>query len=258
MKLLLISFTVIILLLSGCNRNNNEVEITDNLDNSYISVSRLDEVPITTNIPAYQEQDKLLTRIKNEGFNKEKAGSKTDEYTYLLFINENGKIDKSMIVDGMGEKFDKILINSMGTWKLLQGKINGKNVKYRIIWKYNPFSGNKLNNTISDQSKASFNHSDFYVKADVMPEFLGGIQELAKKIQYPEAEKKAGTEGRVFVKVYIDEAGNVVGTEIVRSVTPNLDAAAAKAINATRFIPGKVNGKPVKTQILIPISFKLE
>lgn len=95
-------------------------------------------------------------------------------------------------------------------------------------------------------------------KLDETPKVKGGIQELAKNIKYPESAKKEGIMGKVLVKAVIDENGDVLETEILKSVTKDLDAAAVKAVKLTKFTPGVMDGKSVKAEVTIPISFKLD
>lgn len=93
---------------------------------------------------------------------------------------------------------------------------------------------------------------------DKMPEIEGGIQELVKNINYSESAKKEGIEGKVFVKAIINEDGNVESTEIIKSENKDLNEAAISAIKLTKFIPGEKDGKFVKAEVTIPISFKLD
>lgn len=80
---------------------------------------------------------------------------------------------------------------------------------------------------------------------------------LSKNIVYPEKAKQNGTEGKVFLQVYIDETGKVVKTTVMKSAGGLLDSAAVAAIRKTSFTPGFVGGKPVKVKVVIPIVFKL-
>ncbi len=93
--------------------------------------------------------------------------------------------------------------------------------------------------------------------ADFMPEPIGGLTELQKKVVYPEIERRAQVEGKVLVKAYIDEDGNVAKVEIVKGVDEGLNEAALNAVEKTKFKPGMQRGKPVKVKVIIPIVFKL-
>jgi protein TonB len=97
----------------------------------------------------------------------------------------------------------------------------------------------------------------FIPVAEVMPEPIGGISEIQKKIIYPEIAKRAGVQGRVYIKAFVDEKGNVIKTEIIKGIGAGCDEAAITAVMKTKFKPGKQRGKPVRVQVSIPILFKL-
>ena len=99
--------------------------------------------------------------------------------------------------------------------------------------------------------------SEYLLDVEETPMPVEGMGELAKKIVYPREAKEAGIEGQVFIKVYIDEEGNVVKTEVLKGIGHGLEEAAVKAIMETKFTPGRLNGIPVKTQVSIPVKFKL-
>lgn len=97
----------------------------------------------------------------------------------------------------------------------------------------------------------------FFVAVEQQPEPIGGLEGIQKRIVYPEIAKRAGVQGRVFVKAFVDENGNVVKTELLKGIGAGCDEAAMAAVQNTKFTPGKQRGKPVKVQVSIPIVFKL-
>lgn len=98
---------------------------------------------------------------------------------------------------------------------------------------------------------------EFFVAVEQMPEPIGGIAAIQKKIVYPEIAKRAGVQGRVYVKAFVDEGGNVQKAEVIKGIGAGCDEAAIKAVLKTKFKPGKQRGKPVRVQVSIPILFKL-
>ncbi len=98
----------------------------------------------------------------------------------------------------------------------------------------------------------------YFVAVEDMPEPIGGIQAIQDKIVYPEIAKRAGIEGRVFVKAFVNKEGTVTKVEIMKGLGAGCDEAAEKAVRETKFKPGKQRGKPVNVQVVIPIVFKLE
>lgn len=98
---------------------------------------------------------------------------------------------------------------------------------------------------------------------EVIPQFKGGEAEmmkfLAMNIRYPEAAMKSGKQGYVVVKFVVSKSGKVESPEIVRSVSPELDAEALRVVGMMPdFTPGTVDGKPVDCTYTLPVSFKLQ
>ena len=91
-----------------------------------------------------------------------------------------------------------------------------------------------------------------------MPEPIGGITEIQKKIIYPEIAKRAGVEGKVYVLAFVDESGTVTDVKLIKGIGAGCDEAAMDAVRKTKFKPGKQRGKPVKVQVSIPVVFKLQ
>jgi protein TonB len=94
-------------------------------------------------------------------------------------------------------------------------------------------------------------------KPDVMAEPVGGIEQIIKNVVYPKVAKEAGIEGKVLIKAIVDEKGNVIKTEVEKSVNKDLDEAAIDAVKKTKFTPALKDDKPIETTITIPIMFRL-
>jgi protein TonB len=94
-------------------------------------------------------------------------------------------------------------------------------------------------------------------EVDEMPFPVGGIEEIAQNVTYPETAKENKIEGKVFIKAVIDEKGNVESAEVVESLSEECDDAALSAVKKTKFTPGIKDGKNVKCKVTIPVMFKL-
>jgi len=97
---------------------------------------------------------------------------------------------------------------------------------------------------------------EVYVEVEQRPE-CGGVQALAKHIQYPELAREAGIEGRVFVQFVVDENGDVTDPTVTKGVHETLDAAALSAVQELECKPGQVRGEPVKVRMTLPVTFAL-
>jgi len=98
----------------------------------------------------------------------------------------------------------------------------------------------------------------FFVVAEDMPEPIGGLSEIQKKIKYPELAIKAGIEGRVIINAFVDEFGVVNRAKIFKGIQSSFITAASDALLKTKFKPGLQRGKPVKVQVKVPVFFKLQ
>ncbi len=94
--------------------------------------------------------------------------------------------------------------------------------------------------------------------ADVMPEPVGGLPAITKKIVYPELARSSRIEGKIYLVAYINEKGDVDDVKVIKGLPAGCDDAAIKAIKDTKFSPGKQNGVAVKVQLSIPITFKIQ
>lgn len=80
----------------------------------------------------------------------------------------------------------------------------------------------------------------------------------APKPIYPESARSEGREGRVLLRVLVDDQGRTKSVEInVSSGSEALDRAAAEAIKRWRFHPARYGDKAVESWLRIPIEFRL-
>jgi protein TonB len=80
----------------------------------------------------------------------------------------------------------------------------------------------------------------------------------APKPQYPETARRGGKEGRVLLRVLVNEEGRSAFVEVnLSSGVEALDQAAVAAIKRWRFAPARNGGQPVESWVRIPIDFRL-
>ena len=77
--------------------------------------------------------------------------------------------------------------------------------------------------------------------------------------RYPRKARRLGLEGRVILRVQVDENGKATSVMIAQSSGHDiLDRAARKAIGRWRFMPAEQRGRSLASTIEIPVSFRLE
>ena len=118
--------------------------------------------------------------------------------------------------------------------------------------------------SVSRVAELEYSDDDVFTIVDEMPEFPGGgqaalLQYLAASIRYPRSARENGIQGRVVCNFIINKDGKVQDTEVIRSVSPDLDREALRVINAMPpWTPGKQKGKAVRVRYCIPIVFRLQ
>ena len=85
------------------------------------------------------------------------------------------------------------------------------------------------------------------------PSFLKVI-----KPEYPRLARRLGKEGKVVLRLFIDEHGRLLSVEIVEKAGHGFDEAAIDAVKASTFRSAKMNGMPVACKAVLPVRFRLE
>jgi TonB family protein len=82
---------------------------------------------------------------------------------------------------------------------------------------------------------------------------------ISKKgdLEYPLSLRRTGNQGEVDVDFVVDEQGNVTKPKATKSSHPDFEAPAIAWVSKWKFSPGTIRGKPVKTSMRQPITFKI-
>ncbi|MDE7346671.1 MAG: M56 family metallopeptidase [Muribaculaceae bacterium] len=101
-----------------------------------------------------------------------------------------------------------------------------------------------------------------FIAVEDPAEFPEGMEALMKwlsnNVVYPQEAEKAGIQGRVIVRFVIEADGTVTHPEIIRGISPEIDAEVVRLINSMpKWTPGKVNGKEVASYFTLPVVFRL-
>jgi len=171
-----------------------------------------------------QEFTVVETKIENEESIRLLQSYDPEQITHM-FVNEDGD-EKSvvMIVNKSSDLFEKSIEIQEATYE------QGRDGVF----------------TITDET------ASFPGGLDAYYEYLG------KELTYPEQAKKLGVEGRVFVEFVIETDGSIGNAKVVKGIGAGCDAEALRVIKESpKWIPGKVNGKPVRQRMIHNIAFNL-
>ncbi|MDN5213166.1 TonB family protein [Fulvivirgaceae bacterium BMA12] len=114
----------------------------------------------------------------------------------------------------------------------------------------------------SEEQTDSPHTNQLFSLVEELPEFEGGMdafyQYVGKEIKYPLQARQIGIGGHVFVRFVVEKDGSLSGVKSVKGIGAGCDREVIRAIqNAPSFKPGKQRGKPVRVQMVMPVTFTL-
>lgn len=104
--------------------------------------------------------------------------------------------------------------------------------------------------------------SDVYTVVEVAPVYIGGqtamIQFLSKNLQYPAEAMAKNVQGTVYVSFIVEKDGSISNVVLKRDIGSGCGEEAVRVVKMMpKWMPGKQKGKEVRTQFILPVSFKL-
>jgi protein TonB len=104
----------------------------------------------------------------------------------------------------------------------------------------------------------------YYNYAEVSPSFSGGQTAIENyinnNIEYPQDAIDNSAEGTVAVQFGVDENGNISNVKTLGTrIGYGLEEEAVRVVkDMSKWKPGQVKGKNVKTWVVLPITFRIE
>lgn len=75
---------------------------------------------------------------------------------------------------------------------------------------------------------------------------------------YPPNPNEPRIQGTVILRLTVSAAGDVIDAKIKKSLHPVLDKKLLEAVRGWKYKPALQNGKPIKANIDVPITLKIE
>jgi len=174
-------------------------------------------------------------------------------------VERDGSLSDVKVIRGIGSGCDeeavRVLKNSP-TWK--PGIQNGRTVRVQYSV---PISFTLANDGIplTDTTKRD---KQVFTSVEQVPEFPGGLMAfgrfLSSNIKYPKADFDNGTQGRVIVTFIVEKDGSLSTMKITRGISESLDNESLRVLKLSpNWKPGIQNGRPVRVQYSVPVSFTL-
>lgn len=116
--------------------------------------------------------------------------------------------------------------------------------------------------TVVAQTTSSLQDDSVYTEIEKMPEFKGGREAMYKTINqniyYPPIARRAEVQGTSWVSFIVEKDGTISDVKIQESLSKETDEEAMRVVSLlTTWIPGEVNGQPVRVRTALPIKYKL-
>ena len=102
---------------------------------------------------------------------------------------------------------------------------------------------------------------DFRVVED-LPQFPGGAAEfmkwLTKNLKYPPSAQQRKVRGKVVAQFIVEKDGTISDLQVIKKLEPSCDREALRVLKMMpKWKAGLMNAQPCRTQVCIPIVFKL-
>ncbi|HWD88858.1 MAG TPA: TonB family protein [Mucilaginibacter sp.] len=115
----------------------------------------------------------------------------------------------------------------------------------------------------SDEKQVTEDENKIFTAVEQEPTPAGGIQKfyeyLAKNIRYPAVAKENNVQGKVFLTFVVEKDGSITDVKVLRGIGNGCDEEAVRVLrNAPKWKPGIQNGRPVRVQYQVPVSFALQ
>ncbi|HTD40604.1 MAG TPA: energy transducer TonB [Mucilaginibacter sp.] len=109
---------------------------------------------------------------------------------------------------------------------------------------------------------SSVNRSKIFTAVEMEPSFPGGVdrfyQFLQYNVKYPAEAVKYKVQGKVFISFVVERDGSLTDIKILRGIGSGCDEEAVRVVSISpKWKPGIQNGRPVRVQYTMPISFTL-
>lgn len=170
-----------------------------------------------------------------------------------LRVSEEGKVTETKVLKTEAEVFNEAAVKAGSQWLFKPASLNGKPV---ASWVTVPFNFKLMSAKGPTFKTRVVRGSD---APELQRDSLEKGPEPIKTVQpsYPDAAKKDKIQGTIWIKVRVDEAGEVADATVEKSDSNLFESTAIDAVKQWRFKPALSKGKPVSVWVTIPFRFAL-
>lgn len=119
----------------------------------------------------------------------------------------------------------------------------------------------KVIGVVAKKIRDNWKNENFFI-VDEQPTPKDGLNAfyhyIQKNLKYPEEAKNMGVEGKVFVQFIVEPNGKLTEVQAVKGIGAGCDEEAVRVLEkAEAWNPATIADIPVKTRMILPITFKL-
>lgn len=186
-----------------------------------------------------------------------------------IAVDRDGNVAKAELVWRMGVCTNSLIVAAVAQAKQYRFNPDPTAPQYQngsLTWDFRAFEPTDGDPGISIEPVPEPPvREDWYTFTDPMPQFPGGEEAfkayLKENLRYPELEREMNIQGTVYLSIIVEDNGVVTNVTVLRGVNggPGLKQEAIRVLKAMPpWTPGRMNGKPVRVKMNVPVKFRLE
>jgi TonB family protein len=173
--------------------------------------------------------------------------------TVAMVIDADGQPRDPRVVSTTDTAFDAPTLAMLSLLRFSPAQVDGRAVGVRVAMSITWEPGPRPVDEPEPDSTAGYQLRE----VEEMPRILN--RDLFRRTlerDYPPHLRDAGITGTVEVRLRVEMDGSISRTSILHSSDPQFNEAALRAIQVLRFAPGKIDRRPVRVWVVLPIQWQ--
>ncbi|MBB4635451.1 energy transducer TonB [Longimicrobium terrae] len=193
-----------------------------------------------------------------------RAASVSGTVRVSMIVGTDGTPREAHVLESADSAFNAPTLTAVQTLRFSPAELNDQPVNVRvelpIVWQAPAPAPEPAPVAAAPANLAAPDTTGIYELKDVtvQPRPIN-VPELqrAMELSYPEALRFAGTTGMVQVRFVVEKDGRTSGATITRSTEIGFNNPTVYSVSALRFSPARVNGRPVRVWVELPIQWQV-
>jgi TonB family protein len=177
-------------------------------------------------------------------------------------VGVDGSVQSICALNSLADGLDQQAVNAVRKWKFQPASYAGKPVSIEVVVETEFHLAPKdlgLAAAAKDQGSSPISASADVPDRNELIQKGPGVKPpqatYSPGALYTEEARRAKIEGYVVLSVTVTETGEVAAVTVIKGLGKGLDENAIDAVKTWKFKPGMKDGKPVRTQVAVEVSF---